>query len=308
MTISASVDAAGFIAEFKIGSNNRYQKEKKMKTNVEINIFGPALCYRKAGENWKVLIPWNDCHKVLFSFGLYGGTASTPVSLAVPKAVVKISVSNPVSSTGQTTAFPKEVFNFTTDATASGYDTHSDVFLRPNWRDKTVALEIENAFFSVDDYVQTRTKERVFRNGQDRNGTSIAGQEIRFHIAHSLRAQVTLDDGGVLSVTRGVYPAAPADEIARISGGGTYLMTINNDCNDVNHGRNDMFLYYDNTIIGGTSADPRPLERYWVGSVGTFDKEAKILSKRAFFTGYVVLAEGKPCMGAQVNSPPPEFP
>ncbi len=281
-----------------------------MKTYVEINIFGPALCYRKGSGNWKVLIPWNPCHQALFSFGPYGGTASTPISLAVPKAVVKISASSPVSSAGQTAGFAKEVFNFTTDTAASGYNTHETVFLRGDWREKTIALELEHAFFSVDDYVQTRTKEKVFRNGQDRDGTSLAGQMISFHIAHSLRAQVTLDDGGVLSVKRGVDPAAPAEEIARIPGNGaTYIMTINNDCNDVNHGRNDMFLYYDNTIIGGTPEDPRPQERYWVGAVGTFNKVAKkILKKASFKTGYVILADGKPCMGAQVSPAPPEFP
>lgn len=266
------------------------------KTFVDINILGLALCYQKPNENWKVMIPWNHCHKALFSYGREQERASTPISLGVPDQQVKISASNAISLTGQSGSFDREVFDFTTDFKTSEYDTHENVFLKDEWSKGTVLLELENAFFSVANYVQTRTSERpVNRNGNDVNGGTLPGQEIKYNIAHSLRAQITLAEAGVLTVTRTV---GTPTEIARISEDGSFIITFNNDCKDITHNRNDMFLYYENTICGGTQAAPRPKERFWVGAVGKAPQAR---------TG-VILEEGKPCMGAQVTPPPPDFP
>ncbi|HEV7643929.1 MAG TPA: hypothetical protein VGO50_08325 [Pyrinomonadaceae bacterium] len=300
-----------------------------MKTQVEIKILGLAICYRKMGENWKVLLPWNSCHRILFSYGRDGTAHSAPVSLAVAGGVVKVSTQNAISSTGQTAGFEKEVFNFTTNAAASGYDTHQNISLKGNWRDKTVALEIENAFFAPNDYVNVITTETIFRNGLDADGNSVPRQQISFFIAHSLKALITLNENGILTVLQGVHPQAPATEIARIPangtpGGGKYTIIFDNDCDNMNPLSNDMLRYYENTIVDGSAANSQ--EKYWIGSIGTIgaigavteeiiSERSKILNEAETRTPIlfspltgVFLVQGKPCMGGQVSPAPQSFP
>ncbi|HEV7643930.1 MAG TPA: hypothetical protein VGO50_08330 [Pyrinomonadaceae bacterium] len=185
-------------------------------------------------------------------------------ALGIPNNVVKIATTDAlVPRFTQTKAFKDEVFNLIDDPSRE-YNTHENVFLRDGWAEKTMLLEIENAFFSIEDYVQIRTSETVVRNGKDDQENPFPGQTIQSLIAHSLKATITLEDGGSLAVTQSAGGAP--ETIAQISGGGYHMITFDNDCEQLNQGRNDMLLYYDNAICGGTQAQPRENERYWVGS------------------------------------------
>ncbi len=288
------------------------------RTTIDIHIEGLAICYRK-GNLWKVLLPFDLCHQIVFSHWRAGNSATKVGPQAVSNGLIRItSPAEAAPRTFQSNHFNSEVYDFTAPATLP-YQTHELITVRDDWPIRTVLMEIENAFFSVIDYVDVLSpNESIVLHGEN-PGTTIPDRTLTT-IARAVKATVVLPPGKVLKV-ESTNMASPLE----FKDGGFYTLRFNNDCEDLRSGRNDMFLYYENTIVALRGGQRVPDERFWVGEVGTrnerfsntmsterFDLEGMSLTRPRFGKdntdngtgpewGGPALDEGKPCMGGQCS-------
>src|ERR1041384_6121142 len=120
--------------------------------SVCIYFGGLGMAYKKPKGNedrWHVLFPFDDCHSVKFSYEPQGGPSVFYGHLANQGAQIEIRGNNVKSRTGSTPNFNKYVFDMTAP------ETHSKVQLNENWDKKGVLLTMENAVFSVFNYLQS---------------------------------------------------------------------------------------------------------------------------------------------------------
>lgn len=106
--------------------------------------------------------------------------------------------------------------------------------------------------------------------------------------AQSLKGTIVLPAGESLTIR------SKDRDLLTIGGGGLFTLRFDNDCHDGKTGPNDMFVYYENTIV--PLRDGKVVqEQFIVGDLG------ETVANTGPMDGGPDLAGGKPCMSGQIS-------
>jgi hypothetical protein len=198
-------------------------------TTLNITIKGICICYLK-NSVWKVLFPFDDCHKIKFSYKKNNETETTPVSLASSNGSIVFEVQNATTTAQALTSFSK--FVDLTDSFA-----HSNgLVMQTNWSNIAVEMEMPNAeFFAAQekgDFLLLDQTETNTIHDYGKIGTVVG-------------ATIKIDTGGSLSMKVNGNEQFPLNNWEE---GATYTLKFNNDCDSMSPNDNDFEMLYD--IIG----------------------------------------------------------
>lgn len=229
-----------------------------------IYFIGIGITYKKTKdgeERWHILFPFNDCHSVKLyclledkdeDSGFYG-------HLAKRGAQVKINVSNAESVTGSTSNFDKYVFDMTSA------HTHGRVKPNDDWAEKGVLLKIENAQFSVFNYLQSYDEVKdydvVLIEGADDSGGVNQGL-----LAHMVSAHIELGEKGSVDVK------VDGKKIISSEAGQSCILLFDNDCEEIgSDGNTRQKKVSQNTVFSDVDTDMK----MFYGLISDADQQTK---------------------------------
>ena len=189
---------------------------------VTLVFVGVAMSYLK-DEKWKVIFPFDDCHKVQFEH------KGEEIPLNQPNTEIIVDVAS-----GKAPAAKGKDFNKIFDITSA--DVHSaGVKLRPNWREKGVLLEVPNATMSMGS--ATRSRFQLKKGNKTKNLNKIA---------FSAKAEINLKKGGSVTINVKGVPGFPK---TFKDSDGDQIIRFNNNC-DGNPAseKGDLQMLYENII------------------------------------------------------------
>lgn len=205
-------------------------------TKIAIIITGIALSYQK--ENlWKVLFPFNECHKIKYRYFTDGQWSHPSVPLASPNRRIEIRPTLPTTahSIGN---YYNDFIDFT------GSYAHNGGLDLLDWYNHGILLTIPNASFGIFEFINTKCvlEETTSSPNPTVFGPEIAGYSAIAHIETSPQGYVDLVqiDGGEELVLQNFS----AD---------TYLW-FDNNC-DQDTPTSDTFMLYN--LVKGKGADSR---------------------------------------------------
>ncbi|HEY0428335.1 MAG TPA: hypothetical protein VGC76_11175 [Pyrinomonadaceae bacterium] len=255
-----------------------------MAQTVEIIIKGAGIGYQK-DDYYHVIFPVDaeGCHKVNFSFQKDGEDESTAVSLAKSKAI-DISAPGATSIPGA----DEEYNNFVYDLTSP--TTHPRIRMKSE-PGKFTLLKVPNAQLSVNKFFLPPIPDLV-EVGNPANRSPIA------QLAQSVKATITLDDGGQVNID--------ADEFSfSTDAGASCILIFDNDCDEVIQGQNDMDMYYEVIEEFDTGLKIATDKRFHIGGLGNLSGLSKetleSMVNSRFFKDPPDLAQGKNCLKCKVT-------
>lgn len=244
---------------------------------VNIIIKGVALCYRKDGM-WKVLFPFDTCHKVKFSYRKDDNPAVKLSNLAKANNVIEVTASGAADPDQSASSNYRQHI---LDLTSPGM--HSRISRKTDWNQKAVLMTIENAKLHIYDYIQDHTGRPVPLVDTERPSEP----QTLDMVGHSVRAEISLNNAGIVRVR------SEGRDILTTDPGASYTLTFDNDCKEPRPGKNDMEMLYKAIEEPG-----KPWRMLLVGGRGSSQKDGIIP-----FTDPPMPEEGKPCLAVGTGDP-----
>jgi hypothetical protein len=208
---------------------------------VRIFIKGVGLCYQK-DNLWKVLFPFDDCHRIKFSSN---DISTDAVELAGPERKIEVVVA------GGTKLPPAidESFDLFLNLTDS-FAHESGVRMKKGWEANGVLMTIENAVFFAE---TTENEFTLYEDGKPKKELGIIGHSsyVTINLKENEKLRVLVDGEEIFATTAGIQPT----------------LIFDNDCphDEQRPGLNDFDMLYN--IIEDSDADKRDRKFELLGEV-----------------------------------------
>jgi hypothetical protein len=220
---------------------------------LKINLInnGLAIFYHKNDGVWKVIFPFDNDHKINFSFKktkIIESAANNDGEIEINKNIIEELVSHPISLSAANREISIEAANVLPpdspessdfsefiDMTAN-YSHSGGVKLKDGWREHGVLMKVPDAIFFME---QSTSKEFMLRPQNSFIGVDLGT------IGEVVGGRIVLNDGGSLALKidgKDLIPPINFEENA------DYTLIFDNDCATVNGMGKEDFSYYYNLL------------------------------------------------------------